>query len=71
MQAIKAGIKAMVVNRVGDVGMMISMMGINKATGSLTYVIVDGAMNEDSAYYISILLLIGAMGKSAQIGMHI
>lgn len=67
----KAGIKAMVVNRVGDVGVMIGMMGMSKATGSLTYVIVDGAMDEGGAYYVSVMLLIGAMGKSAQVGMHI
>ena len=75
IQANKAGIKAMLVNRVGDVGMILAMILIWINFGSLEFCVVFSAssLNSVSDYnllLICILLLIGAVGKSAQLGLH-
>lgn len=70
--AIKAAIKAIVVNRVGDIGVLVGILGIYKATGGLSYAVVDGVLwGNNKEGLLCILLLIGAMGKSAQIGLFI
>ena len=75
IQANKAGIKAMLVNRVGDVGMILAMILIWMNFGSLEFCVVFSASNLNSVsdynlLLTCILLLIGAVGKSAQLGLH-
>ncbi len=70
--AIKAAIKAIIVNRIGDLGLLLGILGIYKATGGISYTVVDGVLWGSSREgLLCILLLIGAMGKSAQIGLFI
>lgn len=64
--------KAFVMNRIGDLGLLLGMFLIIKNFGSLEYNVVLPAIAEGSSSTvlissISILLFIGAMGKSAQI----
>ena len=78
-----AAIKAFVVNRVGDFGFVLGIFGVFFAFGTLDFdPIFERApalagqtftflgMQVDLLTTIAILLFIGAMGKSAQIGLH-
>lgn len=74
IQANKAAIKAMVVNKLGDVSLLLSMILIWNIFGSWEYstlfsksIIIN---NEDFLILSTFLLLIGVIGKSAQIGLH-
>jgi NADH-ubiquinone oxidoreductase chain 5 len=64
----------MLVNRVGDIGLVLAMFVIFKEFGSLEFSIVFSVMNEvshsNNMTFICILLFIGAVGKSAQLGLH-
>ncbi len=78
-----AGLKAFVVNRIGDVGMILGMIFIFHAFGSLDLVdIADnaGALAPESLAWpwqwgpvtiATLLLFLGATGKSAQIPLHV
>ena len=77
--ATKAGIKAFVINVVGDVGLVLGTYFIFKHTGSLDFLksfhaAETGAFghgtNEGDLVAGCILLLIGAFAKSAQIPLH-
>ena len=78
-----AAIKAFVVNRVGDFGFALGIFAVYLLFGSLQFDTVFGAAGEVSKTTINflghtwpaltvtcILLFIGAMGKSAQLGLH-
>ncbi len=78
-----AAIKAFVVNRVGDFGFMLGILGVFFVFGTLDFDAVFRAvpdvagqsfeflgMDVDILTTICLLLFIGAMGKSAQIGLH-
>ena len=79
-----AAIKAFVVNRVGDLGFALGIALVFFTFGSVEFSTVFGAVgaHQDATYHvlghtwrayevIGILLFIGAMGKSAQIGLHV
>ena len=73
LQANKAAIKALVMNRVGDLGFSIGMWTIFWTFGNLDFTTVFSLapyINEELITLISILLFIGAMAKSAQLGLH-
>jgi proton-translocating NADH-quinone oxidoreductase chain L len=81
LQANKSSIKAMVMNRVGDFGLTIGIMScfvvfksVNFATilSCAPYLpeIVFLCMRLDACTVICICFLIGACGKSAQLGLH-
>ena len=83
IQANKAAIKALLVNRIGDYFMVLSLFSIQFVFGSLDYDVVFslvpsisgsriivGSLEVDCLDLICILLFLGAMGKSAQIGLH-
>ena len=75
IQANKAAIKAMVINKVGDIGVLLGMILIWYTFGSFSYdtFFALGYFNletERILNIISVLLLIGVIGKSAQIGLH-
>lgn len=78
-----ASMKAFIVNRVGDLGLLIAMFLIFKTFGTLTFSEVFSQAADQSKNLIKIfggeynlitticvLLFIGAMGKSAQIILH-
>lgn len=83
IQANKAAIKAMLVNRVGDFFLLLGMFAIYLNFGSLNYDIVFNNVHQitnnaslfglsqiRSIDLICLFLFLGAMGKSAQIGLH-
>ncbi len=73
----RAGRKAFVVNRIGDFGFALAMFIIFWTFGTLTFNDVFGMAEHVSATMrpailaITLLLLLGATGKSAQIPLHI
>ena len=83
IQANKAAIKAMIVNRIGDFGLALGIFTIFVKYGAVDYATVFALtpffvnetfnflnMEIDLLFLISILLFVGAVGKSAQIGLH-
>ena len=74
VEANKAAVKAMLVNRVGDVGLVLAMFVLLDRFGSLDFssafnVVVVSAPTSDITL-ICLLLFVGAVGKSAQLGLH-
>jgi NADH-quinone oxidoreductase subunit L len=72
--AATAGKKAFVTNRVGDWGFMIAMFFAFQATGTLSYLGVNGAaatMAQSTATAIAMFAFIGACGKSAQLPLYL
>lgn len=75
IQANKSAIKAMIMNKVGDIGLLLGMVMIWIHIGSLDYNTIFSysyfiSKDDISLDIISFLLLIGVIGKSAQIGLH-
>lgn len=69
-----AGKKAFVTNRVGDFGFMIAMFLIFSKVGTLDYSAMGSAaphLSQSTVTAIALLLFVGAMGKSAQVPLHI
>ena len=84
IQANKSAIKAMVINRIGDFGLILGIGLIYSIFKSLDFTVVFSLVpyfqNLNFIFLnieiniitlISILLFIGAVGKSAQLGLHI
>ena len=83
IQANKAAIKAMILNRVGDVGLALGIFTIFYVFQAVDYATVFAlvplfteyqirflGLEIDALNLIGVLLFIGAMGKSAQLGLH-
>lgn len=83
IQANKAAIKAMIINRIGDFGLALGIFCIFVTFGAVDYstvfALVPYYQNSSIVFFniswsvldlIGILLFIGAMGKSAQMGLH-
>ncbi len=79
-----AAMKAFIVNRVGDLGFALGIALVFVTFGTIDFSSVFGAVgqHQDAAYHvlghtwrayevIGVLLFIGAMGKSAQLGLHV
>ena len=75
--AAAAGKKAFVVNRIGDFGFLIALMLIFSEFGSLAFGTVFGTAGAELAEggatvtAITLLLLVGAAGKSAQLPLYV
>ncbi|MDH5386846.1 MAG: NADH-quinone oxidoreductase subunit L [Gammaproteobacteria bacterium] len=83
--AVYANMKAFLVNRVGDFGFILGIAAVVMYTGSLDYAEVfskvDGLSSQTMSIFpgvdwnvisvICIMLFIGAMGKSAQVPLHV
>ena len=83
--AIKANMKAFLVNRVGDFGFLLGIAAVLMTFGSLDYAEVFGQANSvvdqtiaipggfewNMLTFICVCLFIGAMGKSAQAPLHV
>lgn len=73
VQANKAAILAFTMNRVGDMSLSIAFFSIFWVFGNIDYSSVFSLapyINENLISTIGLLLLLAAMGKSAQIGLH-
>ena len=87
IQANKAAIKAILVNRVGDLGLALGIIACFYFFGTVEYQSLFGVVSMfsesiinypvhflffsvDAFTLVSILLFIGAVGKSAQLGLH-
>ena len=73
IQANKSAIKALTVNRVGDMFLSVGFFALFWLFGNLDYSTVFSLspfMNESAITMIGLLLLLAAMGKSAQLGLH-
>ena len=81
--ACAAAIKAFVVNRVGDFGFALGIFGVYLVFGTVSFDAIFAAVPEkaqtivhffgadwNAITIIALLLFIGAMGKSAQLGLH-
>jgi NADH-quinone oxidoreductase subunit L len=83
--AVFANLKAFIVNRVGDFGFIIGIAAVFSYTGSLSYdaafaaaphlthvmIPITSASSVNALTLICICLFIGAMGKSAQVPLHV
>ena len=83
-QANKSSIKAIVVNKIGDFGILLAILAVYETFGSLDFLFVFELINFklDSYYsffniikvnkitFITFMLFLGAIGKSAQLGLH-
>ena len=73
--AAAAGKKAFIVNRIGDWGFLVALMLIFAAFGTLDFGVVfgeaQGLLSVGMATAITLLLFVGAAGKSAQIPLYI
>jgi NADH-quinone oxidoreductase subunit L len=72
--AIFASLKAFLVNRVGDLGFLLGIAAVLYQTGSLDYGAAFKAaptLPANVMTFICICLFIGAMGKSAQVPLHV
>lgn len=78
-----AAMKAFIVNRVGDFGFLLGIFGIYWLTGTIRFDEIFAQVPQiaqtditflwrswNAADLLAILLFIGAMGKSAQLGLH-
>ncbi len=63
--------KAMIVNRVGDVGVVIAMVISYAKYKTLEYTVIMTMAQPEEVKWIGYMLLVGAIGKSAQIGLHV
>lgn len=83
IQANKAAIKAILVNRVGDFGLALGIFTVFISFDSIDYSVVFacapalkgqtfyfGGFYFDTLNLIGVLLFVGAVGKSAQLGLH-
>jgi NADH-quinone oxidoreductase subunit L len=75
--AAAAGMKAFVLNRIGDFGFLLAMFLMIAHFGSLSYIRVFGAIADHPEMQggfltaIALLLVLGATGKSAQIPLYV
>ncbi|MFA6438407.1 MAG: NADH-quinone oxidoreductase subunit L [Bacteriovoracaceae bacterium] len=68
--------KAFIVNRIGDFGFLLAMFLIFNTFGSLTYETVFAqaagfSVGDNVMFWITLLMFIGATGKSAQIPLYV
>lgn len=71
LAASKSAAKAIIVNRVSDGLLLWGVLWIWWSTGTLEYDLIVLSENTYISLFLSISLLIGAMGKSAQILFHV
>ncbi len=72
--AATAGKKAFVTNRIGDFGFMVATFLLWTSLGTVSYIgiaAVSGALATGTATAVSLLLLLAAAGKSAQLPLYV
>jgi len=86
LQANKAAIKAVIVNRIGDFGLVLGMLGVFYTFKTFNYSVLFSLVpfyaleiksnfflfgyNIDMLTFICVFFFVGAVGKSAQLGLH-
>lgn len=83
IQANKSAMQAMIMNRIGDVGLCLAMFVMYSLFHTLDYTVIFGSSSVLQSHSINLIffeintltliavfLLIGAIGKSAQLGLH-
>jgi NADH-ubiquinone oxidoreductase chain 5 len=78
LQANKAALKAVIVNRVGDISIILGAGLLFYLTSSLNFTVIANVAAFCTFSYLksslvvlsNLMLLIAAVGKSAQIGLH-
>lgn len=74
LQANKAAIQAILINRIGDIGFSLGLFSMFWIFGNLDFATIFSLapmINGNLLNIVTLLLVIGAMAKSAQIGLHI
>ena len=66
-----AGMQAFIVNRVGDAGLMLGIFLVWTTFGTVRFAGLHGGQASITYEAIALLLLLGAIGKSAQFPLHI
>ena len=74
--ASEAAKKAFITTRLGDVGLLIGIILLFKATGtfhipSIIHAAQNGAISDSTLMWSSLMIFLGAMGKSAQFPFHV
>ena len=74
--AVEAAKKAFITTRVGDVGLLIGIILFWEATGTfnileIIHYVEAGAIGDTRLYVTMMFILLGAMGKSAQLPFHV
>ena len=72
----KAGLKAFVVTRVGDASLLVGVLLITTTLGTSSFAAVaspwaTATLGGFSTFLVGLLVVIGAMGKSAQVPLHV
>ena len=75
-EAVRAGLKAFIVTRVGDVGLLIGLILLYVNTGTFSFDALEtmaggGKIAGGILLASGLLILLGAMGKSAQFPLHV
>lgn len=70
-RAASAGMQAFIVNRAGDAGLMLGIFLVWTSFGSVRFADIQGGRAGVAYGAIALLLLLGAIGKSAQFPLHI
>jgi NADH-quinone oxidoreductase subunit L len=75
-EARRAGLKAFVVTRVGDASLLLAVIMIATVMGSTTFDSVTNPANLSvlsggTVFLLGLLIVLGAMGKSAQVPFHV
>lgn len=74
IQANKSAVKAVLVNKIGDIALLLAIVylwaycSVNNFTS--IFALNEFVIGKTSLIYINLLILIGVIGKSAQIGLH-
>ncbi|WP_061248491.1 NADH-quinone oxidoreductase subunit L [Leptospira alstonii] len=74
--AADAGMKAFIVNRIGDLGMLLGIALVFWYTGSVSFTAIGEAIPEVPSFryilpLVAVCFFIGAIGKSAQLPLHV
>lgn len=75
LQANKSAMKAIIVNRISDLTLYFSLFTLFFIFGTLDYlsvfsIVSDISVNSGWLTFITFLIFVGAVGKSAQLGLH-
>lgn len=62
--------KAMIVNRIGDVGIVLAIVICYAEFKSVKFGVIFNMAENGQVDVICLMLLLGAVGKSAQLGLH-
>jgi NADH-quinone oxidoreductase subunit L len=76
VEARRAGLKAFVVTRVGDASLLLAVIMIATVMGSTSFDTVTNpaslsALSGGTIFLLGLLIVLGAMGKSAQVPFHV